>query len=117
MPNTANAEPSCPPVTSGHAADSALLLLPLYVAGSCFAEEVLPKIARAVGAGSVYCHGEVTAEETKVEAAVTRALDKAGATLKVSRVLNEFSCVEKGAVACQCISHKDSPRARADQLL
>lgn len=47
------------------------------------AEDVLPQLARAVGAASVYCHGEVTAEEVKVEAGVARALDKAGAALKV----------------------------------
>lgn len=47
------------------------------------AEDVLPKLARAVGAGSVYCHGEVTAEEASVEAGVAGALDKAGAALKV----------------------------------
>jgi len=46
-------------------------------------EDVLPQLARAVGAGSVYCHGEVTAEEVKVETGVARALDKAGAALKV----------------------------------
>lgn len=47
------------------------------------AEEVLPQLARSVGAGGVYCHGEVTAEEVKMEAGVARALDKAGAALKV----------------------------------
>jgi hypothetical protein len=31
----------------------------------------------------VYCHGEVTAEDAKVEGAVSKALDKAGAALKV----------------------------------
>jgi hypothetical protein len=38
-----------------------------------------------VGAAGVYCYGEVTAEEGKVEATVAKALDKAGASLKVSR--------------------------------
>jgi deoxyribodipyrimidine photolyase len=47
------------------------------------AEEVLPELARTIGAGSVYCHGEVTAEEAQVEGAVAKALDKAGAALKV----------------------------------
>lgn len=49
------------------------------------AEDVLPQLARAVGAGGVYCHGEVTAEEVKVEDTVAQALDKAGAALKVRR--------------------------------
>jgi hypothetical protein len=49
------------------------------------AEDVLPQLARAVGAGGVYCHGEVTAEEVKVEDTVAAALDKAGAALKVRR--------------------------------
>ncbi|WIA12215.1 hypothetical protein OEZ85_012284 [Tetradesmus obliquus] len=47
-------------------------------------EEVLPELARSIGAGAVYCHGEVTAEDAKVEGAVSKALDKAGAALKVS---------------------------------
>lgn len=47
------------------------------------AEEVLPELSRAVGAGAVYCHGEVTVEEANVEAAVKKALDKSGAALKV----------------------------------
>lgn len=46
-------------------------------------EDVLPQLARAVGAGGVYCYGEVTGEEVRMEAAVARALDKAGASLKV----------------------------------
>eukprot|EP00879_Flechtneria_rotunda_P014808 GHRR01015472.1.p1 GENE.GHRR01015472.1~~GHRR01015472.1.p1 ORF type:complete len:290 (+),score=99.16 GHRR01015472.1:195-1064(+) len=46
-------------------------------------EEVLPELARAVGAGAVYCQGEVTVEEERVEAAVSKALDKTGAALKV----------------------------------
>ena len=50
----------------------------------CPAEEVLPELARSIGAGSVYCHGEVTAEDATVEGAVSKALDKAGAALKVS---------------------------------
>jgi deoxyribodipyrimidine photolyase len=49
------------------------------------AEDVLPQLVRSVGAGSVYCYGEVTAEEVKMESAVARALDKAGAALKVRR--------------------------------
>jgi hypothetical protein len=57
-----------------------LLLLLLLV---CGAEEVLPELARSIGAGSVYCHGEVTAEDAKVEGAVSKALDKAGTALKV----------------------------------
>lgn len=52
----------------------------------CCAEDVLPQLARAVGAGGVYCYGEVTGEEVQMEAAVARALDKAGASLKVIRV-------------------------------
>ena len=44
---------------------------------------MLPQLARAVGASGVYCHGEVTAEEVQVEDTVARALDKAGAALKV----------------------------------
>jgi hypothetical protein len=50
-------------------------------------EEVLPKLCRAVGASSVYCQGEVTAEEGAVEQAVACALDKRGAALKVSACL------------------------------
>eukprot|EP00775_Hariotina_reticulata_P004335 gene4335-4588_t len=46
-------------------------------------EDILPQLVSAVGAGAVYCHGEVTQEEVGVEAAVSRALDKAGAALKV----------------------------------
>lgn len=46
-------------------------------------EEVLAELARAVGAGAVYCHGEVTAEDASVEDAVSKALDRAGAALKV----------------------------------
>ncbi|KAF6260531.1 DNA photolyase [Scenedesmus sp. NREL 46B-D3] len=46
-------------------------------------EDVLPELVRSIGAGSVYCHGEVTAEDAKVEGAVSKALDKAGAALKV----------------------------------
>lgn len=37
-------------------------------------EEILPDLARRTGAGCVYMHREVTAEETAVEAAVERAL-------------------------------------------
>lgn len=44
---------------------------------------MLPQLARAVGAGGVYCYGEVTGEEVRMEAGVARALDKAGASLKV----------------------------------
>lgn len=46
-------------------------------------EVVLPELSRAVGAGAVYCHGEVTVEEAGVETAVKKALDKSGAALKV----------------------------------
>eukprot|EP00878_Enallax_costatus_P001665 GHUV01001818.1.p1 GENE.GHUV01001818.1~~GHUV01001818.1.p1 ORF type:complete len:492 (+),score=141.61 GHUV01001818.1:197-1672(+) len=46
-------------------------------------EVVLPELSRAIGAGAVYCHGEVTAEECAVESDVKKALDKAGAALKV----------------------------------
>lgn len=46
-------------------------------------EDVLPEIARHVGAGAVYCHGEVTYEEQKLEASVSRALDREGAALKL----------------------------------
>lgn len=54
-----------------------------HLHGLCAAEDVLPQLSRSVGAGSVYCYGEVTAEEVKMESAVGRALDKAGAALKV----------------------------------
>lgn len=46
-------------------------------------EEVLPQLVSAVGATRVYCHGEVTAEERGIEAAVARALDARGAALEV----------------------------------
>ena len=42
---------------------------------------MLPHVAAAVGAGAVYCHGEVTAEEQQVERAVAAALDRQGARL------------------------------------
>lgn len=45
-------------------------------------EEVLPELARQLGAGSVYCHSEVSHEDSQVEAAVRRALDGAGAELR-----------------------------------
>ena len=36
-------------------------------------EEVIPRLAKRIGATAVYCHTEVTYEETKVEDAVKRA--------------------------------------------
>jgi hypothetical protein len=59
----------------------------------CAAEEVLPELARSIGAGCVYCHGEVTAEDAKVEGAVRKALDKAGAALKVGVNTVELSFI------------------------
>ncbi|GBF93998.1 hypothetical protein Rsub_06247 [Raphidocelis subcapitata] len=41
------------------------------------------QLAAATGATRVYCHGEVTAEERRVEAAVAAALDAQGASLQV----------------------------------
>ncbi|KAG2488675.1 hypothetical protein HYH03_012836 [Edaphochlamys debaryana] len=46
------------------------------------AEGVLGELARAVGAGAVYCQAEVTAEEVQVEGRVRAALDREGAELK-----------------------------------
>jgi hypothetical protein len=64
------------------------------------AEDVLPQLARSVGAGSVYCYGEVTAEEVKMESAVARALDKAGAALKVrQRCILRLSLSSSAAAA------------------
>jgi deoxyribodipyrimidine photo-lyase len=48
------------------------------------AEEVLPRLAAQVGAGAVYCYGEVTREEQRVEGAVAAALDRQGARLVTS---------------------------------
>jgi deoxyribodipyrimidine photolyase len=45
-------------------------------------ETVLPALARAVGAGAVYAHAEVSAEELAVERDVARALDGLGAHLR-----------------------------------
>lgn len=41
------------------------------------------QLVAATGAAAVYCHGEATPEERRVEAAVASALDAHGAVLKV----------------------------------
>jgi hypothetical protein len=46
-------------------------------------EEVLPQLAAAVGATHVYCHGEATVGERRLEAAVAAALRRQAATLRV----------------------------------
>lgn len=60
------------------------------------------KIALTVGAGRVYCHGEATAEERGVEAAVARALDARGAALKVCARL-ALSPVAQHTLASFCV--------------
>ncbi len=47
-------------------------------------EQVLPQLARELGAGRVYCHGGVAGEELLVEDAVQRRLGRQGAELAAS---------------------------------
>lgn len=60
------------------------LTLPPLLCWRRVAEEVLPRLAAQVGAGAVYCYGEVTREEQRVEGAVAAALDRQGARLVTS---------------------------------
>lgn len=47
-------------------------------------EEVLPALARESGAGAVYCHSEVSCEDSRLEGATAAALDAAGCELRRS---------------------------------
>ncbi len=49
-------------------------------------EAVLPELAAGVGAGAVYCQGEVTAEEEAVEGRVRAALERRGGGAGLKRM-------------------------------